>query len=67
MQKKALLEVVHLKKNYTLGNQLIRAVNDVCLTIEEGETLGIVGESGSGKSTLGRLLVKLEEASEGRR
>jgi ABC-type glutathione transport system ATPase component len=40
----------------------LRAVN---LVIREGETVGIVGESGSGKSTLSRLLLGLEEPSEG--
>ncbi len=37
----------------------LRAVDDVALRIEQGETLGLVGESGCGKSTLGRLLIRL--------
>lgn len=43
----------------------IKAVDQVNLTLRQGETLGIVGESGSGKSTLGRCLLKLQDC-EGR-
>jgi ABC-type glutathione transport system ATPase component len=43
----------------------VRAVNDISLGIETGETLGLVGESGSGKSTLGRMLLRLVEADSG--
>lgn len=43
----------------------VKAVDGVNLRIERGETLGLVGESGCGKSTLARLLVSLDEPTEG--
>ncbi|MGH3030261.1 MAG: ATP-binding cassette domain-containing protein, partial [Gaiellaceae bacterium] len=39
----------------------IKAVDDVSLEIERGETLGLVGESGCGKSTIGRAILRLYE------
>ncbi len=49
-----------IKKGFwrrTVGH--VKAVNDVAVSIREGETLGIVGESGSGKTTLGLAILRL--------
>ena len=69
----ALVEVRNLTKVYPLGESIfgggaqgeVRAVDDVSLTIDAGQTLGLVGESGSGKSTLGRLILRLTEPTSG--
>jgi ATP-binding cassette subfamily B multidrug efflux pump len=51
--------------SYTYEDSGIKALNNISLTIPEGETLGVIGETGSGKSTFVNLLGRLFDASEG--
>ena len=62
---KTILEVNNLKKYFKVPNGNLHAVDNVSLSINEGETLGIVGESGCGKSTLGRVILRLHEPTSG--
>ncbi|HEC61485.1 MAG TPA: dipeptide ABC transporter ATP-binding protein [bacterium] len=50
---------------YGTKQGVIKAVQDVSLSIRKGETLGLVGESGSGKTTLGRTILQLEKPTSG--
>lgn len=67
-----LLSIENVTKHYPLGKGLldrrkgvVKAVDGISLSVEQGRTHGIVGESGCGKSTLARLLVSLEAPSSG--
>ncbi|MFF2199520.1 dipeptide ABC transporter ATP-binding protein [Streptomyces sp. NPDC058145] len=63
--EEAVLEATGLRREFGRGKSAFRAVDDVSLTVNRGETLGVVGESGSGKTTLGRMLVGLLEPTAG--
>jgi peptide/nickel transport system ATP-binding protein len=67
-----LLEIKNLKvwfpsKLNFFGNPIeyVKAVDDVSITMKEGETLGLVGESGCGKTTMGKTILRLNPATDG--
>ena len=65
------VDIRHVSKHFRIGGGLItpkkvvRAVNDITVSVMPGETLGIVGESGCGKSTLGRVILRLDDPTAG--
>ncbi|NLW20008.1 MAG: ATP-binding cassette domain-containing protein [Clostridiales bacterium] len=61
-----LMTLNKLKKRFPLGGgRSIKAVEDISLTVFQGEKLGVVGESGCGKSTLGRVILQLYRQTSG--
>ena len=60
--QRPLLEIQHLKIEFGQGAKALRAVDDVCLTIEHGETVCVVGESGCGKSVTALSIARLVPA-----
>ena len=70
--REVLVSVSGLKKHFPIMKGVfrrqvgaVRAVDGISFEVETGETLGLVGESGAGKSTTGRVVLQLDDATEG--
>ena len=73
MTDEIILKTDHLKEYFPIKGGIfskikdyVRAVDDVDIYIQKGETLGIAGESGCGKTTLGRTILQLIKPTDGK-
>ena len=61
----AFVQCSGLKKTYTVGDEEVKALDNVSLTVEKGDFIAICGPSGSGKSTLANVIGGLDQPDEG--
>lgn len=59
------VELKHVKKIYSMGEVVIKAVDDMSFSIEKGEFVVVVGPSGAGKTTVLNILGGMDKATEG--
>ena len=65
MENSLIISIEKLFKRFPVGKSHFTALNDVNLTVERGEFLGLVGPSGSGKTTLLNIIGSLDTPTEG--
>lgn len=66
MEKKKLIVFDHIFKIYEMGDEEVRAADDISFTVHEGEFVAIVGQSGSGKSTCMNIIGALDVPTSGK-
>ncbi len=66
MQKKKVIELKEVSRYYKVGDSVVKAIDNISLTIEEGKFVVIMGPSGSGKSTSMNLIGSLDIPSHGK-
>lgn len=62
---KEIIKINDLKREFTMGNEIVHALRGISFTINEGEFVTIMGSSGSGKSTLLNILGCLDQPTSG--
>jgi putative ABC transport system ATP-binding protein len=65
MSNKKILELVHIRREFKMGTEVVRALKGVSFEVTSGEFITIMGSSGSGKTTLLNIIGCLDKASEG--
>ena len=65
MERKEIISIKNLHKHYVVGEETIKALNGIDLSVQKGEFLAIMGASGSGKSTLLNILGCLDLPTSG--
>lgn len=62
---KNVIELKELTKEYKIGGEIIKALDDISLTVKKGEFVAILGASGSGKSTLMNMIGLMDRPDKG--
>lgn len=62
----AIVEIQNLTREFVMGGEVVKAINDVSFSINSGEFITIMGSSGSGKTTLLNILGCLDQPTSGR-